>query len=113
MYFPDLSTYSYEMSNEIPKALNIGWLSEEHPFLTGDVPSGIKAKIRHLCLRYRSPLQHRGYHWCEFCPRQETELRGMKYPTPLEDGVKLGSALVVVPIPKNEEVFVCPESLSL
>ena len=61
-YYEDLSTYRY-FNEDV--ALNIGWLSKEHPFPTGSVPEELLPKLA-ACLDY--PVnQTRGLHGCDFC----------------------------------------------
>ncbi len=64
-YFPDLSPYGYAGPKD--GALNVGWLSSEHPIFTGDVPEGFLDRLRDLCQNQKVNLC-RGSHRCEFCP---------------------------------------------
>jgi hypothetical protein len=45
--------------------LNVGWLSREAPFSTGNVRARMMPTLKRLA---RNPLNMtRGYHFCEFC----------------------------------------------
>lgn len=64
-YYPDLTEYSY--LPDPPPALTVGWLGVEHAFQTGELPAGIREKLRELVVT-RPVNQTRGFHACEFCP---------------------------------------------
>lgn len=59
-YFPDLTPHVY---SSVDGSLNVGWLSKDEPFPTGDVPDGFLARLRLV------PVVnlYRGVHACEFC----------------------------------------------
>ncbi len=63
-YYPDLSKYAY--SPQEADALNIGWLSAEHPHSKGDTPAGLVDALIHLAKRKVNI--YRGSHFCELCP---------------------------------------------
>jgi hypothetical protein len=73
MFFADLTPYTYDgYSTKPPQThvLNVGWLSHEHPFTTGDVSDSIVRTLRRLIL---SPVvipqvMEMGFHECELCP---------------------------------------------
>lgn len=65
-YFKDLSPYEYSKEKEKSNEINIGWLSSEHEFTTGDIENHI---IKKIDLLVKNPINLcRGYHYCEFCP---------------------------------------------
>ena len=68
-YFADLTPHTYTESNGL-NILNIGWLDAAHAFLQGETPQAFREALRLLC-RYPVKL-HRGYHYCQFCPRTTT-----------------------------------------
>jgi hypothetical protein len=65
-YFDDLTHYEY-----FPKCpenyLNVGWLSSEHPYSTGEVSDKFLRNLEQLC---EEPAYPRvlGLHYCELCP---------------------------------------------
>lgn len=66
MYFEDLSPYEYGRRAPNPAIVNIGWLSGDHAYQTGDVPPELLEAVRRLVA---SPVNlYRGVHTCEFCP---------------------------------------------
>jgi hypothetical protein len=73
MYFPDLSPYRYGGAAAVPRVVNIGWLSGDHAFTTGEVPDSFVACVRELVA---SPVNlYRGFHDCEFCPEPPVTVR--------------------------------------
>lgn len=78
-YYPDLSRYEYADKAELPgspkepAALNVGWLDAWHPHPTGDVPAGFAERLLEelIAQRYHA---FRGYHYCELCQRQASEI---------------------------------------
>lgn len=97
MHYPDLSPYDYCWPSAYEAAYcglpvyNIGWLSGEHPFPTGDVPVEFPARLLALCAAQlcRNPGLHlMGYHNCEACPVQKS-LPG--YDSPGHERIYLGS----------------------
>jgi len=83
MYFPDLSPYQYGRDPLDPAIVNIGWLSEDHPYETGDVPTDFVEAIRSMVA---APVNlYRGVHQCEFCPAPPvvTSPGGLKIAKPL------------------------------
>jgi hypothetical protein len=70
MYFPDLTPYAYGRAEPQTNVLNVGWLSADHAFPTGDADDRLVDALRQLT---KSPLNlFRGVHLCEFCPDQRT-----------------------------------------
>jgi hypothetical protein len=65
MYFEDLSPYEYGGDTPMPDVVNVGWLSQEHPYESGPVPPEFVEAVRKLVA---SPVNlYRGVHLCEFC----------------------------------------------
>lgn len=76
MYFPDLSPYEHCWPGEYEAAYcglpvrNVGWLSFDYPFTTGDAPEDLSERLLHLCatqLLQNPSLHLMGFHTCEFC----------------------------------------------
>jgi len=72
MFCADLTPYTCNYSTEPlrERALNVGWLSCEHPFTTGEVSHPFIRTLRRLI---SSPVfiplwSEMGLHECEFCP---------------------------------------------
>lgn len=65
-YFEDLTVYTYLGIDESYDYLNIGWLSCEHDFPTGQVCSRVIEKLERLAEKPVSLC--RGVHYCEYCP---------------------------------------------
>ena len=66
MYFQDLSKYRYRSNEPSTGVLNIGWLSREHSFPTGEASKAFIECLRQLAA---SPIElTRGAHICEFFP---------------------------------------------
>ena len=76
MHYQDMSPYSYLIAEGRTLALvrNVGWLSEEHPFPTGDIDASALPLIANLCQNPSAAVhQTRGFHDCPFC-NQEIEI---------------------------------------
>ena len=72
MFFADLTLYEYGRDEPQTNVLNIGWLSAEHAFATGQVPEAFVQCLQRLVA---SPVNlYRGIHLCEFCPRPPVSL---------------------------------------
>jgi hypothetical protein len=71
-YYPDLSPYAYAYkTSEV--ALNVGWLSGQHPYPTGPTPDGL---VKRLLKHARKPVQlTRGRHVCELCGERRETIR--------------------------------------
>ncbi|WP_329022199.1 DUF7919 family protein [Streptomyces sp. NBC_00690] len=67
-YFPDLSPYEYTESQ--PAMLNVGWLDEIHPYVTGAAPEGLVEAL--AVLGTGAENIQRGMHFCELCPDFQT-----------------------------------------
>lgn len=63
-YYPDLSPYTYNTTDQ--EMLNVGWLSREHPYVTGVAPDGLIAALVQLAAM-KVNVQ-RGMHFCDLCP---------------------------------------------
>lgn len=67
-YFGDLTPHTYT-STDGATVLNVGWLDAAYPFPQGDTTPEFRNALRHLCDR---PIRlHRGFHVCQFCPREQ------------------------------------------
>ena len=65
MYYPDLTPYEYGFKSEY-NVVNVGWLSKDHEFPTGDVSELFINNLKKFMLR--PPCNRmRGWHTCEFC----------------------------------------------
>jgi hypothetical protein len=83
MFFADLTPYEYS-SPDSDNLVNVGWLSREHLFSSGEVPDAFLIALRRLVT---SPVNlYRGSHICEFCPDPPKRLSPggipMLYPPP-------------------------------
>ena len=76
MYFADLTPYCYDGPEKDDRIVNVGWLSKDHDFPRGTVPTEF---INRLNLLIAAPTNRfRGFHICEFCPQTETYIRNRK-----------------------------------
>lgn len=68
-YFKDLTPYEYFARHEpiFPKPLNVGWLSNQMPFETGQTPQEFKDKLLKFCSDNFVVHIARGFHVCELC----------------------------------------------
>ena len=64
MYFQDLTPYEYAR-NPLAERLNIGWLSQEHAFPTGDTSEDFRRVLNQLATNPTNLCG--GHHDCEFC----------------------------------------------
>jgi hypothetical protein len=69
-YFPDLSEYSYS-KHAAHNTLNVGWLSCDHPFPTGETSRRFRKRLRLLCEHSDPETYTLGFHSCELCPQPE------------------------------------------
>ena len=61
-----MTPYALGRAEPHSNVLNVGWLSADHAFPTGDPDDRLIDALRHLA---ESPVQlFRGLHLCEFCP---------------------------------------------
>jgi hypothetical protein len=103
-FFPDLTPYAYPIGSDKGIALNVGWLSNEHPYPQGDVPEEF---VRRLWLYCKVPVNRtRGFSNCELssqCPWPVTaEMMGEK--------LRLGSAEIRV-LGKDSVIFAAPDMI--
>jgi hypothetical protein len=117
MFFADLTPYTYGYSTKPPQThvLNVGWLSHEHPFTTGDVSDSFVRTLRRLI---SSPvvtplITAMGFHECELCPPwladepRATWLLGNPPPPPGKVSGGMGNGELWVP-GANNLVYVAP-----
>ena len=64
-YFPDMTPYVYFPTGE--KALNIGWLDQNHPFPTGEVDELFWNRLVEI-ITHQRVMVTLGSHPCPFCP---------------------------------------------
>jgi len=65
MYYPDLSPYPDESSEEGHPTLSIGWLSAKRPYNRGEVSASFAERLWIFCC---NPFFYTlGYHNCPFC----------------------------------------------
>ncbi|MGO9483827.1 MAG: hypothetical protein ACLPX9_04460 [Rhodomicrobium sp.] len=81
MYFPDLTPYCYGRTEPQQDILNVGWLSNAHPFERGTPDARLVSALERLIA---CPVNlYRGKHLCEFCPEPPIILRnGMRFIDP-------------------------------
>ncbi|MFB7876018.1 hypothetical protein ACFC06_12250 [Nocardia sp. NPDC056064] len=66
MYFADLSPYTYiRVPADCGRVLNVGWLSVDEPFPTGETSRQFVARLQKVAKKRINMT--RGYHGCEFC----------------------------------------------
>jgi hypothetical protein len=70
-YFTDLTPYHYGLPEPEPDVLNIGWLDVAYPFSRGLTSSEFREALSRLV--ERPILLHRGFHVCDFCPRDRRD----------------------------------------
>lgn len=75
-YFADLTRYLYGPPEPEPDVLNVGWLDVGYPFHRGETSSEFREALSRLA--ERPILLHRGFHVCDFCPRDR---RDNNYPS--------------------------------
>ncbi|GAA3661090.1 hypothetical protein ACLIYM_24680 [Streptomyces fenghuangensis] len=68
-YYADLTPYSYDEVDSSNTLLNVGWLSREHGYRTGEAPEGLIEALAKLA--ERKVNMQRGMHFCELCPSFE------------------------------------------
>jgi hypothetical protein len=74
-YYKDLTRYEYFVEHEPlePKPLNVGWLSDAHPFDIGETSQEFKERLFTFCLDKFVVQIARGFHVCELCAPQSAE----------------------------------------
>ena len=75
-YVADLTPYLYGLPEPEPDVLNVGWLDVGYPFHRGETSSEFREALSRLV--ERPILLHRGFHVCDFCPRDR---RDNNYPS--------------------------------
>jgi hypothetical protein len=65
MYYPDLTPYRYIRRVYTLKALNVGWLDDQHPFPKKKASEELFDALFEACLHKVNVF--RGYHVCDFC----------------------------------------------
>lgn len=75
-YFADLTPYQYGLPEPEPDVLNVGWLDVGYPFHRGETSSEFREALSRLV--ERPILLDRGFHVCNFCPRDR---RDNNYPS--------------------------------
>jgi hypothetical protein len=67
-HYNDLTDYEYFSNTD--NAVNVGWLSKDQEYATGETPQAALDKIIELT---KKPVNLcRGFHECEFCQEQST-----------------------------------------
>jgi hypothetical protein len=97
-HYDDLTPYEY--GDPPPRGgVNVGWLSDKHPFPKGDPPAGLVEALAKLADRPEN--LYRGYHLCELCPSVEEAERSTR-----RNDLFLGNG--EIHIRKNGTVYVAP-----
>jgi hypothetical protein len=65
-WFADLSEWTY-MGFTLPQLRAVGWLSRDHAYPTGDVPTETFHSLCRLLRKPWAPWAFGGFHNCEFC----------------------------------------------
>jgi hypothetical protein len=93
MYFEDLSPYEYLRRPADAAIVNVGWLSVDHSYETGDVAAEFLEAVRRLVA---SPVNlTRGVHECEFCPSPMTTRNGAPWYQPVPGSTGNGEIRIV------------------
>jgi hypothetical protein len=67
-YFADLTSHTYTSDDGL-RLLNIGWLDRQYDFPCGSTSPQFREALKLLC---QKPVHlHRGFHSCQFCPRDD------------------------------------------
>lgn len=104
MYFADLTPYRYTGRTAEAKVLNVGWLSDGHPFAVGESSPEFRSA---LCELAAEPVNICcGSHQCEFCPRP-------LWPPLFRDDrsaeITRGSGEIRAPAMSGDVVYVAPQ----
>jgi hypothetical protein len=82
-FFADLTPHSYTPTDGL-LVLNIGWLDKGCPFVRAATSPQFHEALRLLCQR---PIHlHRGFHICQFCPREDPAIWPPSDPRRLGNG---------------------------
>lgn len=68
-YCADLTPHTYATSDSY-ESLSVGWLDEQFPFPTGDVPQEVLDRLDDW-REHNAVHLHRGSHACQFCTKDE------------------------------------------
>lgn len=104
-YFQDLTPYAYYGNEE---ALNIGWLSKNETFITGETSREFRERLYKFCLDVNIVKIMRGFQECEFCELSWSEW-GKNHPSYGEQAklMSLGDGEIRV-IGKSSSVYAAP-----
>ncbi|MEJ2046123.1 MAG: hypothetical protein P8X74_19245 [Reinekea sp.] len=109
MFFKDGSLYSYKMSNSIDRVLNIGWLSIDQVFSTGEFPQEFMDKLTQIICGNAKFDAHfnliRGIRSCDFCNKTEVILKCGAGEMPL------GMSEILIPHGREKGYFFAAPSL--
>lgn len=104
MYYPDLTPYEYAFKTEY-NVVNVGWLSKDHEFPTGDVSELFLDNLQKFMIKDRHNIM-RGYHHCEVC--NDEVFHTIKYNDVL---IHLGNGEVWIPDVSKELIYAAPTLL--
>lgn len=82
-YFADLTPHSYTPTGDAT-VLNVGWLDSAHSFARGETSAAFRDALGLLC--QRPVFLHRGFHLCQFCPREDLRVWPPANPERLGNG---------------------------
>ncbi|MFE3541950.1 hypothetical protein ACFXK0_03130 [Nocardia sp. NPDC059177] len=100
MYFADLSPYAYiQAPEDCGQALNVGWLSVDEPFPTGETSPQFLSLLKKGSKKRINMT--RGYHGCEFCTSEilaeaKGEMAGLRMYNELVGLEALGNGEILV-----------------
>lgn len=72
-YYPDLTAYAYIGDQNLPNAVNIGWLDRQHHFRKEEPSSEFLEILSEYCSVYINPT--RGLHECSICSSNRPSLK--------------------------------------
>jgi len=106
MYFTDLTKYTYSENDSIDSLVNIGWLSVDHDFITGEVSDVFLEKLweySHFAIASK-----RGFHTCDLCDAPlKPESPIIEYSS---ESLKVGSAEIRI-FGKSGKIYATPNLL--
>lgn len=104
MYFKDLDPLDYGDSRlTAANAVAVGWLSQEHDYPRGRVPSGFVNRLRHFA-RFHV-IEHRGFHFSDL---HENRNKVGDISAQTDNGVRLGSR-VFCAFSNDQAVYAAPD----
>ena len=107
MYFQDLTPYELLRRSPQENLLNIGWLSREHAFRTGDTPVDFRRVLSQLAT---NPINLcGGHHDCEFCEPPLRKFVFWRSPDTPSASVTEGNGEIRVPAIEGDIVYVAPQ----